>query len=115
LIDESVESRGLIREAWRLAEGLGAELLVAYADHERSNADRHELAKTLELAEDLNGRLVRLPGPSAAQLSEFLQREHIAHLALRVLAGSSLRRSLTESLVRDVMRSCPALRVHAVG
>ena len=115
LIDDTAASRALIRKAWRLAEAFGAELMVAYSDRERPEPARREHLKTLELAEDLNSRLVRLPAFDARDVAEYIRRESVSHLVLRIQPGSSLRRSATESLVRSLTRQFPELQVHALG
>jgi two-component system sensor histidine kinase KdpD len=61
-IDDRPSARTLIRHAWRLAQGLHAELIVGYMKRERSDQQEHELARTLELAEDLNAAIFPLNG-----------------------------------------------------
>jgi two-component system sensor histidine kinase KdpD len=53
-IDASPFSRTLIRRGWRIAQGLRADLLVAYLRRELNEREQADLARTLELAEDLN-------------------------------------------------------------
>jgi two-component system sensor histidine kinase KdpD len=115
LIDENPQSRALIREAWRLAEALNAELMVAYVERDLSATQRKDLERTLELAEDLNGRLVRLPPQKAKGLPALIRDEDVQHLVLRVHPGSSWRRSSTEVLVQAVINSCPGVKVHAIS
>jgi two-component system sensor histidine kinase KdpD len=112
LIDEKPEARSLIREAWRLAEALDAELLVGYTDAQPDDAARRELSKSLELAEDLNGRMVRVPDPQAKGIVELVEGEAITHLVLRAQPGGFLRPPPQESLVRTLLKSNRHLQVH---
>src|SRR6185295_18683623 len=54
LLDETASSRRLIRRGWHLAQGLRATLSVAYPRRDLPETSARELARTLELAEDLN-------------------------------------------------------------
>ena len=49
LVDDTPGSRRRIRHSWRLAQGLRAELIVAYFKRERSDAAAKELARTLAI------------------------------------------------------------------
>ena len=94
LVDEKPESRTLIREAWRLAHGLHAELLVVYVDQERSDAQRRELAKTLELAEDLNATITSITGTSVDAISNLVSQEGIEHVVLLAEKRGAIQRVL---------------------
>jgi two-component system sensor histidine kinase KdpD len=115
LIDESTESRRLIREAWRLAQGLHAELIVAYPERDLSEGQRVDLAKTLELAEDLNARIVPLTGPEErASITAFLRDEGVRHIVLPLQSSRGLGR-LRASLPEQLASAVPDLHLHLVA
>ncbi len=91
----------LLRHAWRLAQGLDAELLIAYFEADEPDSERKELLRVLELAEDLNGRIVALEGTlSAAGVGAFLKAERVQHLVAtqepRKSFAGFVRRSLVD-------------------
>jgi two-component system sensor histidine kinase KdpD len=114
-IDPSPFSRTLIRRGWRIAQGLRADLLVAYLRREMSDHEQAELARSLELAEDLNARLCPLDGEhAAAALEGFMAATGVNHLVLKHHRRSGLARLLKRSLADQLMLSLPALDVHLV-
>jgi len=114
-IDSSAFSRTLIRRGWRIAQGLRADLLVAYLRREMSEQEQTELARTLELAEDLNARLCPLDGEDeAAALEGFIAVQGVNHLVLRHRRRGAVARLLKRSLPDQLMLALPALDVHLV-
>jgi two-component system sensor histidine kinase KdpD len=84
LIDHDTASRALLRHGWRLAQGLNAELLIAYFRAERTEAQERELARTLELAEDLNARIVPLDGDDRmVTVATLLGAEGVQHVVMK--------------------------------
>jgi two-component system sensor histidine kinase KdpD len=114
LVDEKEESRVLIREAWRLAQGVHAELLVAYVERELRDEQRRELAKTLELAEDLNARVVPLTGPAIESIAALAKTEGIETIVLAAEGRGLLSRLLRPSIA-DQLARLPGLTLHLVG
>jgi K+-sensing histidine kinase KdpD len=114
LSDGDHDSRSLIREGWRLAEALHAELLVGFADRNLAEANKQELAKTLELAEDLNGRIVRLPDLKAQSIAATAAREGAGHIVLRGQPGRVLGRSLQELLVEALRKAGAHVHLHVL-
>ena len=114
LVDEKPESRTLIREAWRLAQGLHAELLVAYYDEGLSEGKRRSLARTLELAEDLNGRTIALSGEGAEPLLSLARSEGANHVVLVSKPQNRLARLFKPTLA-DRVSSIAGFNVHLVG
>jgi two-component system sensor histidine kinase KdpD len=115
-IDDRPAARTLIRHGWRLAQGLKAELLVTYVKRERSEQREHELARTLELAEDLNARIVPLQGEKdPVALSAFVQAESVNHIVLPVERRPGLARLFKRSMVDELADSVPHLAFHIVS
>jgi two-component system sensor histidine kinase KdpD len=117
--------RTLVRRGWRLAQGFRGDLLVAYLKRERGEQEQVELARTIELAEDLNARVIALDGADetaalgafvapdeTAALGAFAVAEGVQHVVLghepRGWIGSLLRPSLADRL----LTANPALEVH---
>jgi two-component system sensor histidine kinase KdpD len=115
LIDETPFSRTLIRRGWRIAQGLRANLVVAYLKQDLDQAAQAELSRTLEMAEDLNARVHPLEGMDAtAALIAFIQVEGINHLILPFRHRSAPERLLRRSLADQLMSALPHLDVHLV-
>lgn len=100
-IDAVPFARTLIRRGWRLAQGLKGDLLAAYLKRALSDQEQVELARTIELAEDLNARVLPLEAQDEARAVEALIAAHgIQHIVLgqRPRAGlvGRLRPSLAD-------------------
>ena len=115
-IDPSPFSRTLIRRGWRIAQGLRADLLVAYMRRDLSERQQGDLARTLELAEDLNARVFPLDAPDeAVALKAFIEEGRVGHLVLPHKRRGSLSRLLKRSLADTLMLANPGLDVHLVA
>jgi two-component system sensor histidine kinase KdpD len=115
LIDDQPQSRTLIRHAWRLAQGFHAELLAAYLRKERGEAEERELARTLELAEDLNARIVPLEGEDYAKtISALIQIEAVDHVVLSQQRVPWRSRLFRRPLHEEVAAAAPQVEVHLV-
>ena len=113
-IDEKPASRTLIRRGWRLAQGLHADLVVVYLRRDLDDKAQRELARTIELAEDLNARIVPLEGADPAKaLAAYMKAQGVNHAVLphRKRRGLDLKRPLAD----DLMDAVPNLDVHLVG
>jgi two-component system sensor histidine kinase KdpD len=108
-------ARDLIRHGWRLARGLRAELLVAYLKRERDEKQDRELARTLELAEDLNARIIPLEGEGAVQaVAGFVKAEGINHVVLAAEKRGPIARLLRPSDAEKLVAISPHVDVHLV-
>ena len=115
-IDESPFSRVLIRRGWRIAQGLHAGLTVAYLRRELSESAARELARTLELAEDLNARVFPLDSDDdASALRGLIAAEGVNHLVLKHRRRGGFARLLKRSLADRLMNALPDLDVHLVA
>jgi two-component system sensor histidine kinase KdpD len=113
LVDEDPASRTLLRHAWRLAQGLDAELLIAYFRRDRKEAEERDLARVLELAEDLNGQIFPLEGlDEASALAGFLAAEHVHHIVLPREARKPLAGFVRPSLADRILTRAPDVNVH---
>jgi two-component system sensor histidine kinase KdpD len=117
LVDHAPSSRTLVRRGWRLAQGLRADLLVAYFDRDLDESQRAELLKTLDLAEDLNARIHPLDAPAdpASALATFLEQNGVNHVVLPHHKRSAAARLFSRSLADRLMLAVPHLDVHLVG
>jgi two-component system sensor histidine kinase KdpD len=117
LVDETPASRTLVRRAWRIAQGLKADLHVAYLRREMDETKHAELIKTLELAEDLNARIRALEpdDDEASVLAAFLRAEGINHAVLPHHRRSAFARLINRSLADRLMMAVPHLDVHLVA
>jgi two-component system sensor histidine kinase KdpD len=101
-IDVTPFARTLVRRGWRLAQALHADLLVAYLRRTLDDAQQMELARTIELAEDLNARVLPLDARDEAEaLHALISAEGIQHIVLphhRRSGLAALRPSLADRL-----------------
>jgi two-component system sensor histidine kinase KdpD len=115
LIDTTAAARTVIRHGWRLAQGLKASLIVAYLRREMSEAESAELARTLELAEDLNAGIQPLQGASpAAAVKAYADAEGINHVVLLNNQGSSISRLFRRSTAETLAAVLPNVDLHLV-
>ncbi len=117
-VDERTFSRTLIRRGWRIAQGLHADLLVAYVKHPIDGEAERELARTVELAEDLGARVLPLEAGSAADaatLTALIQAEAVNHVVLAHERRGGLRRLVSRSLADQLMLASPHLDVHLIA
>jgi two-component system sensor histidine kinase KdpD len=113
LVDDTEDARRLIRHAWRLAQGLHADLQVAYLKRDRSDDAARQLARTLELAEDMNALIVPLEGEDATKaLSMHLQAAGIEHLVLPSIAAR--RRLFGAAPIERILDNNPSVELHVV-
>jgi len=117
LVDETPASRTLIRRGWRIAQGLKADLLVAYFKRELDETRHAELIKTLELAEDLNAHIHPLEptADDASAIAGFLHKNGVNHIVLPHRKRSAGARLLSRSLADRLMLAVPHLDVHLVA
>lgn len=113
-VDASAFARTLVRRAWRLAQSLRADLLVAYLRKELGEQQQIELARTIELAEDLNARVVPLDArDEATALQALISAEGVKHVVLAHRPAGGLGR-LQASLVDKLAESIPNVELHLV-
>jgi two-component system sensor histidine kinase KdpD len=112
-IDASAFARTLIRRAWRLAQGLHADLMVAYLRHDLTNGEQVELARTVELAEDLNARVFPLDARDEAKaLAGLIAAHSVQHVVLPHRRTGRLAGRLRPALVDRLLADLPHVEVH---
>jgi two-component system sensor histidine kinase KdpD len=115
-IDAGAFSRTLIRRGWRLAQALRADLYVAYMKRDRPDPVQLDLARTLELAEDLNARVFPLEaGDEGLALQSFITAHGVNHLVLPHNRRGAFERLLRRSLPDQLMLALPNLDILLVA
>jgi K+-sensing histidine kinase KdpD len=115
VVDDRPSARTLIRHGWRLAQGLKAELLVAYMKRELAEQQERDLARTLELAEDLNARIYPLEGGrDVPAVSALVRAEGVNHIVLLAERRGLLAR-LRPSPAEELVAIAPHVDVHLVS
>lgn len=115
-VDERPFSRTLIRRGWRIAQGLHADLLVTYLKRDLTPDAQRELARTVELAEDLSARVLPLEGESVAViLAAVIKAEAVNHVVVPHERRGGIARLLRRSLADELMLTSPNLDVHLVA
>lgn len=117
LIDDDPLSRTLIRRGWRIAQGLKADLLVAYVQKDLNDARQAELMKTLDLAEDLNARITPIDpsGDETSAIAALVRHERVNHAVLAHHARGAFERLLSRSTADRLMLAVPHLDVYLVS
>ena len=116
LVSASEASRTLIRHAWRLAQGFHAELRVAYFKHELEDEDSRQLARTLELAEDMNATIVALQGEDVAKaLGNYIKAEGVEHVVLASDALTRTKRFFGRSMAEELLGARRGVELHIVS
>lgn len=115
-VDERPISRTLIRRGWRIAQGLHADLIVTYLRRDLPEDAQRELARTIELAEDLGARVIPVDGEdTGAALTALIKAEGVNHAVIAHRKRGSIERLLKRSLADRLMLASPNLDVHLVA
>ena len=100
-VSSSPLSERLVRTARRLADELNAEWFAVYVetpgDAGLSQADRDQVARTLQLAEELGAKAVTLPGQSVADTVLEYARQHNV---TKIIAGKPRAPALARAAAR---------------
>jgi two-component system, OmpR family, sensor histidine kinase KdpD len=113
-IDALPSARTLVRRGWRLAQALKGDLLVTYLKRDLNEQQQVELARTIELAEDLNARVKPLSAQDEAKaLGALISAEGVQHVVLPHQTRSALGR-LQPSLADKLVEAEPRIEVHLV-
>ena len=110
----------LVRTTSRLASRLNAEWIAAYVETAAaatlSQAERERLAHTLNLAEQLGGRSLSLPGTSVAETIAAYARDHNV---TKIIAGKPLQPRWLEllrgSIVEQIIRLTSNVDVYVIS
>jgi two-component system, OmpR family, sensor histidine kinase KdpD len=110
------ESDRLVRAARRMAARLQAEWIVVYVESPTqpplSPAERHALAGTLKLAEELGAETAALSGESVSQaLLAFARRRNVSRIVVGKPVHSRWRDRLRGSLVDEIVRGSGEVEV----
>ncbi len=115
-IDADPFARTLIRRGWRIAQGMHADLIVVYLSRDLSEKAQSDLARTLELAEDLNARVMSVEGEDEqSALTSLIRSEGVDHVVLAHRKRGGFERMLKRSLADQLMLATPGLDVHLVA
>lgn len=122
-IDHRPVARDLLRNAWRLGKGLGADSITAVAVVDREKLDlvqRTQLADNLRFAEDLGFEIHEVAGAGSRfaigdALVRFAREHHITHLVLGQSARNRLQILFQGSVINHILRHARNLDLHIVA
>jgi two-component system sensor histidine kinase KdpD len=121
-VSEDPRAAGLVRYTKRLADRLHAPWTALYVDTKRSlqltEEQRDRVADTLRLAQALGGEQVTIPGGDrriADDVIGFAQANNITQLIVGKSTHSRWFELLNGSVVRDLLRACGNISVHAIA
>lgn len=107
----------LIARAARIARRLDAEFYAVYVDtgRDRSEAKRKSLAASLQFAESLGAKVVRLKGSSVADaVGELVREKHITQVIFGRSAVTGWKKFLYLSPAHRFLRESPEVDVHII-
>jgi two-component system sensor histidine kinase KdpD len=111
--DHHPTAEQLIRHAWRIAHGLRADFLAVTVEltgwrarlWRRTAAERAQLARHIQLAEDLDATVLVAKSPRVArELARLAQEHHITHLVVGQPPSSWLQQFLCSSVTNRLLR-----------
>jgi two-component system sensor histidine kinase KdpD len=108
----------LVARGARMAQGMDAELFVAYVDVpvDASEENQRTLQANIQFAQDLGATVVRLPaGEVAERVAEFVRDKHITQVIFGHSATKGWRRYLYMSALHRFLRDAPPVDVHIVS
>jgi two-component system sensor histidine kinase KdpD len=111
-ISPSPSSRKLIRIAYRFSHLYNVEWFAVYvepyADLRMTDEARQQLEKNLELAEELEGKIIRLRGSIANEIVSFAKSKNITLILLGHSHRSRLQELLEGSVINKVIQKSAA-------
>jgi two-component system sensor histidine kinase KdpD len=111
-ISSSPSSRKLIRIAYRFSHLYNVEWFAVYvepyADIRMKDEARQQLEKNLELAEELEGKIVRLKGSIANEIVSFAKSKNITLILLGHSRRSRLQKLTEGSVINKVIQKSAA-------
>lgn len=111
-ISPSPSSRKLIRIAYRFSHLYNVEWFAVYvephADLRMTDEARQQLEKNLELAEELEGKIIRLRGSIANEIVSFAKSKNITLILLGHSSRSRLQELLEGSVINKVIQKSAA-------
>jgi two-component system sensor histidine kinase KdpD len=111
-ISSSPSSRKLIRIAHRFSQLYNVEWFAVYvepyADLRMTEESRRQLEKNLELAEELEGKIIRLKGTIANEIVSFASSKNITLILLGHSRRSRLQELLGGSVINKVIQKTAA-------
>ena len=116
-ISSNPAAQYLIARAGRMAERIGADLLVIYVDIgvDEDPENQHTLAQNLRFAENMHAQIVRVQGKSVAEeVAKVVREKRVTQVVFGRSAQSGWRRYLYLSAVHKFLRDAPPVDVHIV-
>ncbi len=119
-VDFRPDSRSLIREGWRMATALNAELVVISVDpaqgrrQAQSIEEERELRANLQLAEELGAKVVRTRGKVSEEMIGYARTNRVSQLVIGHPSHSRWEEFLFGSVTSDVLRQMPGIDVHVL-
>ncbi len=119
-IDHRPAGRSLIREGWRMAAALDAELVVVYVEPSEGRRqaqtieEERQLRLNLQLAEELGARVVRPRGKVSDELINFARANQVSQLVIGHPSHNRWEELIFGSVTSDILRQMPGMDVHVI-
>jgi two-component system, OmpR family, sensor histidine kinase KdpD len=119
-IDHRPAGRSLIREGWRMAAALDAELVVVYVEPSEGRRqaqtieEERQLRLNLQLADELGARVVRPRGKVSDELINYARTNHVSQLVIGHPSHNRWEELIFGSVTSDILRQMPGMDVHVI-
>jgi len=120
-VDHRSSGKTLIRRGWRMASALKGELVVVHVEPVQSARraqtldDERQLRATLQLADELGAKVVRLRGKVADELIAYTRSNGVTHLILGHPARGRWAEVFHGSVTNTILRQLPGVDVHLIA
>lgn len=119
-VSEHPGAQALVRTAKRMADALGASWRAVHVETARDltfrEAEKRQLAATLELAQQLGGQTASIPAESVITgLRDYCEEMRATQLILGKAHRSRLHEWRHGSVVDRMVRECPGVAVHVLA
>jgi two-component system, OmpR family, sensor histidine kinase KdpD len=116
-VSSNPAAQHLIARGARMAQAIGGEFHVVYADVGRDTRpeDQKTLAENIRFAENLGAKVSRVAGGTVAeQVAKFVRENHITQVIFGRSAQTGWQKYLYLSAIHKFLRDAPAVDVHIV-
>jgi len=117
-VDHRRSDKALVRRAWRLASALKADISIVTVEPEhgprqaQTIEEERQLRATLQLADDLGARVVRLRGKVSEELVAFARSRGVTQVVIGHPTHGRWYEFLHGSVSRDLLRGLPGVDIH---
>ncbi len=120
-VDHRASDKTLVRHAWRMAAALKADLVAVTVEPDsgarqaQSIDEERQLRASLQLADELGAKVVRLRGKVADELIAYATANHVTHVVIGHPTHSRWYEFLHGSVTHDLLRNLSGIDLHVIA